>query len=206
MRFRMKAGRRGVGADCEGLCSYCRDWLLLGVNWDAIRGFEAKEWPALKGFKKMSLAVIWKTDLRWVGHEWKRRDKVGDCSSDPGKRWWWHALSEGSKYWEKWEEIKGLYAWSNVCFREVTLIVHRKELVKPWVVKQVSCPTRARSDEWHGLDICLLVSTYFTIHSAYLGKQNKVKSPCIKHREPVKQRNTGWLATLKPPKPQGLYV
>ena len=26
MRFRMKAGSWGVGADCEGLCSYCRDF------------------------------------------------------------------------------------------------------------------------------------------------------------------------------------
>lgn len=34
----------------------------------------------------MSLVVIWKTDLGGVGHEWKRRDKVGDSSSGPGKR------------------------------------------------------------------------------------------------------------------------
>lgn len=34
----------------------------------------------------MSLGVIWKTDLGGLGHEWKRKDKVGDCSNDPGKR------------------------------------------------------------------------------------------------------------------------
>lgn len=60
---------------------------------------------------------------------------------------------------------------------------------------EVTCPARARN-EWPGLDICLLVSTFFNISSTYLGKQNKVRRPCVKYREPVKQRNPDWLPTL----------
>ena len=43
---------------------------------------------------------------------------------------------------------------------------------------EVSCPARARN-EWPGLDICLLVSTFFNISSTYLGKQNEVRRPCV---------------------------
>lgn len=61
---------------------------------------------------------------------------------------------------------------------------------------EANCPARARNDEWPGLDICLLISTFLTISSTYLGKQNKVRKSCVKYREPVKQRNPGWLLTL----------
>lgn len=41
------------------------------------------------------------------------------------------------------------------------------------------CPAKARDDEWLGLDICLLVNTFFTVTAAYSGKQNKVRRPCV---------------------------